>query len=458
MNPENEIPWYVKEFSGLEFGDERLDNRFLQVVHRLSEKPEACIHEACFSWGEAKGAYRFFSNQRVTSDQILESHQVSTLSRIKDCSIVLAIQDTTYFNFENGQNIKGLGKISARTQGDVFGLIAHSTFCMSGEGAPLGILNQEIWSRKRYLKRKPREVTRGLAIEDKESFRWIRFLHTTKELTNPLSTQVITVADRECDIYEFLTEAQRIQAPYLIRAARNRVIQSPYEYLWQHMENQTPQGRYTIKNQGHLRNLIVKVSPIEIKTPVKRTRSKICPDRKSVLTTAILVSEPHPPKGESAIEWMLLTNLSIDSFEKTQRIIQWYTMRWNIENWHKIIKSGCQVEKCRLSDATKVAKYITTYSIIAWRLYALTHAGRLQSQISCESIVNANEWKALYVMVHKTNRLPKKPPTVEQFIRWTAQLGGFLGRARDGNPGIKAIWKGYQRLCDYTAIYNILKT
>src|SRR5688572_27628224 len=141
-------------------------------------------------------------------------------------------------------------------------------------------------------------------------------------------------------------------------------------------------------------------------------------------------------------------NIAVNNFKSAVERIEWYCQRWAIELYHKVLKSGCRVEDCLLETATRLKRYLALMCVVAWRLFWLTHINRQNPDASCRTILAEHEWQALYCRINKTTELPKKPPTVGQAVRWIAQLGGFLGRKSDGEPGITVIWRGWQRLND----------
>ena len=145
---------------------------------------------------------------------------------------------------------------------------------------------------------------------------------------------------------------------------------------------------------------------------------------------------------------MLLTNLVVENFKEAMEKVDWYKLRWTIEVFHKILKSGCQVEACRLQTGDRLKRYITICSIIAWRLHWMTFINRTDPQKPCTVLLENHEWKALYGKINKTSAVPNDPPTVRVAVRWIAMLGGFLARKNDGEPGIITIWRGWQRLSD----------
>ena len=173
----------------------------------------------------------------------------------------------------------------------------------------------------------------------------------------------------------------------------------------------------------------------------------------------VFVKEFNAPKDVEALEWMLLTDIPIKKEEDAIQVINLYKIRWVVEEYHKILKSGCTIEKCRLQTAERLIRYISLMSVIAWRLYYITHVARNSDcNASCTKILAEDEWKALYLKMNPTKLLPNEPPTITQVIRWIAKLGGFLGRKRDNNPGITVIWRGWARFMEivdnYILFYN----
>ena len=157
------------------------------------------------------------------------------------------------------------------------------------------------------------------------------------------------------------------------------------------------------------------------------------------------------------IEWLLLTNTAVASFEEAHQVIGWYCCRWQIEVFHKVLKSGCRVEDCRLQTADRLHSFVALMSVIGWRLHWMTYINRCQPDLPCTAVLTAIEWEALYMRIHKSKQLPDTVPTVHQVVRWIARLGGFLGRKSDGEPGVTTLWRGWQRLQDFAATWEIVK-
>ena len=453
--------WYEEEFSEVDFGDKRLNRRVIKIAQKFSEFPEYPINQACQDWQDVKAAYRFFQNEDVTAQAILHPHQMRTLQRASGEKVILAIQDTSYFNYTSHEKTSGLGKITSCANGDLRfpnnGFIMHTTFGVSTEGLPLGILSQELWARSAEEK-KP---TIDLPIEEKESFKWLKALRQSRDrfVESGEDLQMVTVCDREADIYELFVEADRSKMPFLVRASADRLINKksrrskPKAKLWPYMSSQKSAGFMKVlvpkkKGQPSREALLeIKYAPFILNAPHNKTVRKNG-ELPNLSLYAVYVSEVNPPSEKVALEWMLLTNLKVNTLEEAIEKVRWYCFRWRIESFHKILKTGCAVEACRLETADRLIRYLTLKSITAWRIFWLTLVGRSRPDDPCTSVLTEREWKIIYCKIKKTKSLPSQPPPLQQAIRWIAQLGGFLARKGDGDPGMITLWRGWQRLTD----------
>jgi hypothetical protein len=171
----------------------------------------------------------------------------------------------------------------------------------------------------------------------------------------------------------------------------------------------------------------------------------------------ILVKEHEPPAGVSPVCWLLLTTLGVESFQEAVQCVVFYNLRWLIERYHYVLKSGCAVEELQLEEAQRLMRAVATYCIVAWRLLWLSYEARKNPDAPCDGVLETHEWQSLYCMVHKTPTPPDKPPTLREAVRMIAQLGGFLGRKHDGEPGVKVIWRGLRRLADIAETWRLLR-
>jgi Transposase Tn5 dimerisation domain len=278
----------------------------------------------------------------------------------------------------------------------------------------------------------------------------------------PSEIRLITIADREADLYEFLDLAHELEAEYVVRASHDRKVAGAVGQLWAHMATQTVAGTVTVtlaarpKRPERQAELEVRVGQVVLQPPLRPADD---PGiwLEPLTVWALWLHEVAPGAGMEAVDWLLLTNVGVTTWADTIERIGWYGVRPGIESWHKILKSGCTVEQSRLEAAEKLMSYLTLMGVIAWRLFWLTHINRQAPSAPCRLILADHEWKALHTTIRRSAVLPDVPPTVRQAVRWIAQLGGFLGRKGDGEPGITTIWRGWSRLTDIAEMYRLLK-
>ena len=187
----------------------------------------------------------------------------------------------------------------------------------------------------------------------------------------------------------------------------------------------------------------------------KKTEHKIS-DRVSVYI--ISAKEMNPPEGVEAIDWTLLTNVPVTNFEEAIERIKWYKLRWKIEEYFKILKSGCKIENSRLSTRERLEKLIAIKSIIAFKILYLSKVALSHPEEMCTKILTSQEWKALYMREYQTILLPEEPPTIKQAIIWLGKLGGFLNRKNDKLPGVLTLWRGYENLQQSMKMLSILNS
>jgi hypothetical protein len=454
----SEYQWCLDEFASVELQDARLNGRCGELAVQLAMQPNGPINQACEDWADTKAAYRFFDNDKVTPARIRAPHHQRTVERMMQHKRVLAIQDTSFLNYTHHPKTEGLGAIGTKSQKQRgFGI--HSTLAVTTEGMPLGLLTQTFFTRPEGEPSHRPQECRQLPIEEKESYRWLQAFEQTLALAPP-GVEVITVCDREADIYEMFALAQEGEAPLLVRASSDRaLLDDEVRKLWPKVEAQPVTGYLTVrilgndKRQARQATVSVRFTSVTLRPPWRPNGRKLPP----VTLNAILVREENPsPDVDEPIEWLLLTNTPVASFDEAQQVIDWYCCRWQIEVFHKVLKSGCRVETCRLQTTDRLYNFIALMSIIAWRLHWMTYINRCQPDLPCTAVLTTIEWEALYMRIHKSTRLPATVPTVRQAVRWIAQLGGFLGRNSDGEPGVTTLWRGWQRLQDIASTWHLV--
>ena len=442
--------WCTEELESVDLKDSRLNQRYQTVASALAAQPTVSINQASEDWADTKAAYRFFDNKKVTHESLLLPHQQRTVERMSQHTLVLASQDTTFINFSHHPKTTGTGPIGNK-QTKQSGFVMHSTLVSTSEGLPLGILTQDIDSRPENEPSKTPAECKKQPIEEKESYKWIKAFEETLALS-PDGTDVLTICDREADIYEMFVLAKEKEAKLLVRSSVDRLLIDESEHklrakvknapLAGHLDVAIPRSSTQPKRNAALS---VRYISVTLNPPWRPNQKKLA----AVTLNAVFIREDNPPDDvEEPVEWLLLTNYAVHCFNDAVQIVKWYRCRWQIEIFHKILKSGCAIEECRLQTDERLHPFIALKSIIAWRLHWMTYINRHEPEMLCTAVLAEHEWQALYMRIHRTATLPDKPPTVRQAIRWIGQLGGFLGRKSDGEPGITVIWRGWQRLQD----------
>ena len=262
------LSWIKNEFSGISFGDKRLNNRFETIANGFGSRSEKNICSSFSDWKDVKGAYRFFENKKVTTNGIMEPHINSTIERISQENRVLLVQDTVFFSYA-GKSRKNLDIKSGNYKkgaDDTYGLMLHGQLALTTNGVPLGILKQDFIERKKLQggARARAKNHRQLPVKEKESQRWIDFIDSSRNHSFN-DTQVIHMGDREADIYELYRDCLNWNEKFLIRASNNRGINKPKrrspikEKIFDFLASKKAQGKVKIRLQisvNHQKSLI----------------------------------------------------------------------------------------------------------------------------------------------------------------------------------------------------------
>ena len=449
MTPSSTQEWGEDELATVDLGDQRRNDRAELIVQRFAEKPGGSIPSVSEDHAEAKAIYRFLSNPAVEPDAIRTSLRDATVRRLEDERIVLVPQDTMCLNFGSHPETTGLGPTGGGDGSAGHGMFVHSGIAVSEDGVPLGLLHQQAWARdpdeigsKHRRKERP--------IDDKESYRWLQTARAV-EAAMPADKQLIQIADREGDIFELFAQPRREGSHLVIRAYRERRLEGTDQRLWAKVE-QTPvaheftmlvhQSPHRTVRKAHLQ---LRYCSVTIRPPKNGVHD---PALAPVTLTAIEVREVNPPASVTQpILWRLLTDLPTASAEDALRYVRYYELRWLIERYHYVLKSGCRIEDSQLRTADRLERLLVLCSAVALRLLWMTYSARLDGDRPCTVAFSDAEWQVLYR--HRMCAAPPaEPPSLRDAVWWTAALGGFLGRTGDGEPGVKVLWRGLTRLQD----------
>jgi hypothetical protein len=452
------VAWVVKEMQSLSLGDERLAQRARKVISALSLAPGASIPVACGDAHQAKAAYRLLSSE-IDPTQLLAPHVEQTLARAAGQGRVLVALDKTELDFTRLRSTEGLGLLDGQYGR---GLKVMSALMLSEQGLPLGLVHQQAWARDEAQKGK-RQTRRQRAPQEKESWRWREAAEAVQGLV-PQKQAVLLIADRESDIYFLLAMPRREGAEYLLRSAHDRTVEDAEHRRVREAAREAPLlGRYTLEvertrtRSARRAELEVRVRRVVLQPPQGGTNGK---GLGPVEVSLVWAREVSPvPAQEEAIDWLLLSSAAIEGFEAAREAIQTYALRWRIERFHYVLKSGCGMEKLQLESADRLERALALYSILAWRLLALTYRARSDPHASASEVLEEAEWKTLVLMRRRGRGKPTelKPPSLREAIREIASFGGFLGRKGDGEPGAKSLWIGLRRLADFTLAFQTLR-
>jgi hypothetical protein len=449
--------WAQEELGQVRLGDERLRQRLLVIARDFYARPQSNVPQSCDgNRAKTKATYRFFDHPQVSMDAVLKAHYAATTRRVAQHPVVLAAQDTTSLNYNTHPAAENLGLIGSQSEGPI-GLLVHDTMAFNLEGTPLGLLDVQCWARDpdQFGKKHKR---RQLHFEEKESVKWLRSLEAVERAQSQCpQTQIISVGDREADIYElFVWATEKPGRPQLlVRAEHNRRVQDEHGYLWEHMAAQPVAGLKEVRlprranRAARTAQLEVRFGAVELRSPKHRAKMP------NVRLWAVWARETGAPAGVEPVEWMLLTSLPVESLEQACEKLEWYTRRWGIEVFHRTAKSGCKIETRQLGHADRIEACLAIDLVVAWRIFHLTKLGRETPDVPCTVYFEEIEWQALVGFIRKDPIPPPKPPGLREAIRMVASLGGFLGRKGDGEPGTQTLWLGLQRLDDISVAWKV---
>jgi hypothetical protein len=447
-----------EELDGIDLGDQRLNRRSRQVIEALAAHPEDSVNASFDRWGDTLGAYRLFDNKAATPEAILEPHYQATQARMADHPVVLVLQDTTELDFSKHPPADA----GCLNKAERFGFYLHTHLAVTPEGLPLGLLGSETFSRTveslgRTLER------RGLPTEEKESFRWLAGYRRAAELGRLLpETQVVSVADREADMYDIFVEAQQEDAgaDFVIRAKEDRRTtdrvppaehdsrNAVYRKFREELRDSPVRLTKTIdlpqtpKRAARQTKLEIRAQSVSLKHPKNRR------ELANVDCQVVYVREIDPPGDGTDIEWWLITSLPVETVADIERVVAYYQVRWVIEVYFRVLKTGCRVEEMQLETAARVTTCLAFYQIIAWRVLSLTHLHRESPELSCEVVFTPSQWQSVWRLTTQ-QPLPPTVPTLAEFIPLLASLGGYNNRPGEPPPGPQPIWIGVRRAHDY---------
>jgi len=452
--------WIDQEIEKCTFVDERLGKPFRTLLEQLSDGAGESIPMACQDWANTKAAYQFFDNERVNEKDILVGHFQSTRQRfLKSGSdeLALVLHDTTEFCFHR-HDIREIGKLTkhvgTKTRPNlnhiVCGLLMHSSLVVTPDGLPLGLSAVKFWTRDEFkgtnALKKHINPTR-VPIEEKESIRWLQNLsESTKLLSAP--SRCIHIGDRESDIYELFCTARELDTHFVFRTCVDRLAGDGEHTVSDEMQEVDCKGLHWIEvrdKKGDTREAVLELKYRRIRVLPPIGKQKRYPPLE---LTVIHAKERDAPAGVEPIDWKLITDLPVRTRVEAIEKLNWYAMRWKIETFHKIMKSGCKAEDSKLRTAERLVNLIATFCIMGWRIFWMTLVNRSAPDASPGIALTKLEVKLLDRLVEDKDPRKSGCKTLTDYLTKVAQLGGYLARKKDPPPGNMVMWRGLARLTD----------
>jgi hypothetical protein len=414
----------------------------------MAQAPDQSLPQQHKEWSELLGAYRFLHNGKTTPDRIQSAHRALVRQDCQTRPLVLAVQDTSEPDF-TGRVVEGLGPIG---NGKGEGLLQHSTLAMDPRGGLLGVFHQ-IWRLRVPV---PERETRAQRLQrPRESDFWPESVRAVGSLG--AATRIIHVTDRGGDGFGTMMACQALEnIGFLIRAQHDRCVNGGIDKLWSFMDKQPVAGHRDVpieSSAGHERRIArvsIRFAKVRLDPPKKDPGFKAPLD-----VWAVYAREENAPDGVEPIEWMLLTSEAVNTLDGAEERIDWYGLRWIVEEFHKAEKSGCGLERVQLKTASAITNWAALVAVMAVRLIQLRDmAQEAVGDTTDDASSPAHRPEALravvprswVLVVAKLAKCDWIELTPRRFWLTLAKRGGYLARSNDGPPGWSAIWRGWHEI------------
>jgi Transposase DNA-binding/Transposase Tn5 dimerisation domain/Transposase DDE domain len=444
---QNAEAWAVETFGAAELGDPRRTDRLVKVALALGENPSVSLPASMRNWADIHAAYQFLGNQAVSHEQIMAPHFAAVYQEAAERKQVLMIGDTTDVNLSRHQATTGLGPVGRSNKAR--GFFVHSVLAVDAKDKQLlGCIGQQPFVREPA----PEGETRA-----ERNARWRESLIWEESIEQigpvPADTQWIYVGDRGSDIFRFWQRCQDLGYDHVTRVAQNRNVEVPgedededptAEHLKTLARRLPAQGVMTMTVAAERgrpeREALVQISwsQVEILPPADGTALR----HESLKASLVRVWEPEPPEGVEALEWILVTSVTVTTIEDAWQRVTWYQWRWLIEDFHKVLKTGCLLEDRCLQTVEAMCNLLAILTPTAMRLLWLRQTAQLAPDTPATEVISQ---EVIQVVLHLDKR-PKATLTAKDLWHTIARFGGYLGRKSDPPPGWQTLWKGWIRV------------
>ena len=437
-----QVEWASSIFEDAVFPDERLRKRAIAFLVDKAQHPARSVTGSCRDHAAAKGAYRLLSNDRLEASHFWDPYHHFSAEVVSEFTSIYIAHDTTCLSFPTLKKTTELGTAVSK---DAQYLWMHSGLAMRRNGEALGLLHANVWARPPEDFGR-REDAHSRPIEEKESYEWIRGINAVAGLQSEhfAGTRPIHLMDIGGDIHEVYEALQKWNHGCIIRCGYNRGVEGECVYLKDTVRAQPVLDTREIEVPRH-EGEPARVARVEVRAVRVTIRPSDKKDkrRQPFEVNVVMVWEPNPPAGVKRLEWYLCTTESIATVAACWAVVEGYKLRWRIEDFHLVLKSGCHAEKTQLKTAERITKLVGFLAPVAIRILQLRDKARTEPDAPCTVILDEDEWKLLWSYVHE-QRVPRDlpTPTLEDAVKMIGRLGGHLGRKGDGMPGVRSLWEG----------------
>lgn len=445
--------WAMQQFGKTDLGDPRRTARLVKLASTLANEPGKSLVQISQSPAEMEGAYRFIRNEQIQATAIAEAGFEATAAQANDYDVLLALEDTTNIVYSHRSIRDDLGHINNGNR--CRGLLAHSVLLFSPECSQVvGLIEQSRWTRDIKTRGK-RRLHATTPYAEKEGYKWESASHRMAERLQTKMQDVISVCDREADIYEYLQYKLHQQQRFIVRSMQSRHIEEADNKLYEYASTLESAGQkqvYIAQKSGRkarTATLDIVFAPVTLKVPS---------NKKGEALSLYYVGCCERTEEDSNLNWHILTNEPVTDAEEALQIVKYYEHRWLVEEYHKVWKSdGTDIESLRMQTKENIERLVTISGFVAVRILQLKFLNEKYEDVSCEQILSAKAWKLLWLKRVKTTR-PDTPPNAKWAYMELAKLGGWKDTKRTGRASVKVLWQGWFKLQTILEGYELAKS
>ena len=422
-----------EDWCDVKFGDKRLNERAVMISTEFLKNPFVSPPKMMKCFKATKAFYRFMDSDKVSHEKLIAAHVIKSKERLAEQKIILSIQDSMIISLDRNYEIEGLYNVGGRKKNNAEGILIHNTISVipyNEYGIIDGLLHQIIHKRKIKEERNK---------DNNDSILWMKSIEAVG--IAPKNTTIIDVMDRGADMLKVMKSSLEQDHEFIIRAKHNRCLdEKSGDHLFDFTKNLPIAGHILLDIQANKgrkkRTAKLNISFSKITLPQTENKNNNLPINCSI----VHVFETDCEDNQEPLEWFILTSLDVRTFEAALKIVKYYSFRWIIEEYHKCMKTGFRLEQTQLKKLQRIENLLGFIAVSAVKLLQLRDIVRNDPTADAQEYVE----KIDINIVRAYYKIEKKEMTIDQFLRNIAQLGGFLNRKSDGNPGWQSIWEGWK--------------